>query len=275
MTDKPAPPQRKGGYLTALLTSCPAAIIAINSAGIITFVNNEACKLVEREMCDMAGESITTIYGDIEVARETNRQLWKNHGTIRDHESTVRTKSGKTVPVRISAAHMKDSQGNYAGAVGFFEVYRPWHSAEIELKKKADRLETKLAECRDLGAPIFELYPGISAVVIAGPLDTERFQAIADNLLNTFKERKSRVLLIDISTAQVDDAIASQVVKVIRTIHLLGAECVIAGCQTPLARAMEPLVSEVSAIKSFCDSQPAIESALGIIGYEIIRKASR
>ncbi|MDO8568572.1 MAG: PAS domain-containing protein [Dehalococcoidales bacterium] len=275
MEKQAAAPRKQGGYLEALLISAPVAILATNAEGIITFANKEACKLVEREMHELVGESIVTAYGNLEEARETNRQLYRHGGIIRDHEAKMKTKSGRTVPVRISASHLKDGQGNYIGAVGYFETYRPWPAAESRLKARLEELEATLEKCRDLGSPVFEIYPGISAMVITGPLDSERFGHIADNLMKQVKKTKSRVAIIDLSSAEVNDAVANQLVKTIRTLHLMGTQSVLAGCQTSIALAMEPLISEISSVKSFCETQVALDAALNLVGFEICKKGQR
>ena len=136
----------KGGHLEALLNGCPDAILAINSEGIIKFANKEACKLTERDMNELIGDSIVEVYESLEAAKETNRKLYEQGGTIHDHESRVRTKSGKIIPVRISASHLKDSTGKYIGGVGYFAQYRPWSGAEAEVKAHMEELEDKLDE---------------------------------------------------------------------------------------------------------------------------------
>ena len=138
-----SPQRSRGGYLEGLLNSCPSAILAINADGIITFANKEACNLVGCAMNGLVGESIAIIYESPEAARETNRRLYMGGGIIHDHESKLKTKTGKIIPVRISAAHLKDSAGNYAGAVGYFERYRPWTAAETNLRTYAEELEAK------------------------------------------------------------------------------------------------------------------------------------
>jgi len=124
------------GYMEALLKCCPEAIIMVNVDGIITIANEEACRLLQREMSDVIGKSITTAYNSLEEARETTRQLYKHGGIIRDYEMRIKTKSGKLIPVRISACHRLDNNGNYVGAVGVFEQYRPWLGAETKNKFK-------------------------------------------------------------------------------------------------------------------------------------------
>ena len=264
----------RGGHLEALLNGCPDAILAINAEGIIKFANKEACKLTEREMNELIGESIVEVYENIEAARAANRKIYEAGGTIHDMETVTKTKSGKLVPVRVSASHLKDSSGKYIGGVGYFARYRPWGGAEAEVKARVDELEAKLDKWKALAAPVFELYPGLSIMVVVGHLDVDRFEDITKNLLDHVGSIKTRVILLDLSAAVVDDdEVANQLTKIMRTVRLLGASCVIAGMQTALARAMEPLMADLSSVKSFSCMELALEEALKMIGYEIRQKA--
>jgi hypothetical protein len=53
---------------------------------------------------------------------------------------------------------------------------------------------------------------------------------------------------------------------------LLGADCVVAGMQTALARALEPLVTDIDMAKNFSCMELALEAALDIIGCKISPK---
>lgn len=259
-----------GGHLQALLDGCPEAILAINADGIIKFANKEACRLSEREMNELIGESIVVVYENLEAARAANRKIYESGGTLHNYESKLKTKSGKLIPVRMSASHLKDSGGKYIGGVGYFAQYRPWSGAEVQVKARLEELEAKLEKWKALAAPVFELYPGLSIMVVVGHLDVDRFENITKNLLNHVEHIKTRVVLLDLSAAVVDDnAVANNLTKAIRTVRLLGASCVIAGMQTALARAMEPLMADLGFVKSFSCMELALEEALKIIGYEI------
>jgi PAS domain S-box-containing protein len=146
---KKAIPNR-GGHLEALLSGDPDAILAINAEGIIQFANQEACKLTERDMNELIGESIVEIYETLELAKETNRKLYKSGGTIHEHESRVKTRPGKVVPVRISASHLRDSAGKYIGGIGYFARYRPSPIAEAEVKARLEQVEGVLDNVRTL-----------------------------------------------------------------------------------------------------------------------------
>lgn len=264
----------RGGYLEALLNSCPDAVIAINAEGIMTFANNEACKLIECQMRDLIGKSIVTIYESLEHARETNRKLFLSGGIIHDHESMLKTKKSKLIPVRISASHLKDSTGNYAGAVGYFQAYRPWPTAEAKVKAHVEELAAQLEEWRDLGAPVYELYPGLTYVIIVGRLDAERISRVKNNLSNHMDSHKTSVVRIDLSAVVIDDTgpVANELVRLIRNIRLQGVETVLTGIGSSLAEAIEPLVKDVNSLNVFGSRDLALQAALNFIGFEIHKK---
>ena len=262
-----------GGHLEALLNGCPDAILAISAEGIIKFANKEACKLTERSMNELIGESIVDVYESIEAAREANRKIYQAGGTIHDMETKTKTKSGKIIQVRVSASHLYDSNGKYIGGVGYFAKYRPWGGAEAQVKARLEQLETRLESLKQLAAPVFELYPGISAMMVVGDLDVDRFKGIASSLLSHIEKVKTRVVVIDLSAVITDDnEVATQLAKTIRTVRLLGAECIIADMPTNLARAIEPMLVELGSLKAFNCMNLALEEALKTIGYEIREK---
>ena len=263
----------RGGHLEALLNGCPDAILAISAEGIIKFANNEACKLTERTMNELIGESIVEVYESIEAAREANRKIYKAGGTIHDMETRTRTKSGKVVSVRVSASHLYDSTGKYIGGVGYFAKYRPWDGAEAQVKARLEQLEARLESWKNIANPVFELYPGLSVLTMFGELDIERFKDITTMLLSHVEEKKTRVVLFDVSTAIINEAeIAKQLAKTIRTVRLMGADCILAGMQSKLAKALEPLMIDLGAIKAFNSMDFALQEALKTLGYEIRKK---
>ena len=274
MEKSKTPGKATGGYLEALLQSCPDAVIAIDAKGIITFVNRATCELLACEMRELTGKSIITVYESEKDARETNRKLYLGGGIIHLHESKVKSKTGRVIPVRISAAHLKDSSGNYIGSVGFFQAYRPWTAAETGMQDYCKELEDRLEEWEELGAPVFELCTGFSMAVVVGRLDSLRFERLKKSLLDHIRENKTRAALIDLSAAIAGESdVAVQLVKLIRMVRLVGAHCVVVGIEsTMMAEAMEPLVADIGSLNTYSSLEAGLEAALSAIGYELCPK---
>jgi PAS domain S-box-containing protein len=274
--EKAKPQERStGGYLEALLQSCPDAIIAIDGKGTMTFANRAACDLLECEMRELVGKSIVTIYENEERARETNRKLYLSGGVVHCHESVARSKTGKLIPTRISGAHLKDSSGNVIGSVGFFQAYRPWTAAESRMQEYCQELEARLSEWEDLGSPVFELWPGLSVVVVVGRLDSQRLAQLKKRLLDHIKINKTRVALVDLSAALAGDSeVPVQLVKVLRMVRLVGAQCVVVGIESDMiAEAMEPLVPDVASLNTFSSLQAGLEAAFAMLSLQISKNA--
>ncbi len=274
--EKVKPVERStGGYLEALLQGCPDAVIAVDAKGLMTFANRAACELLECEMRDLVGKSIVTTYENEGRARETNRKLYLSCGLIHCHESVARTKTGKLVPTRISGAHLKDSSGNVIGSVGYFQAYRPWTAAESRQQEYCQELEARVSEWEDLGSPVFELWPGLSVVIVVGRLDSQRLAQLKKRLLDHIKVNKTRVALVDLSAALAGDSeVPIQLVKTLRMVRLVGAQCVVVGIESDMiAEAMEPLVADVASLNTFSSLQAGLEAAFAIIGLQICKDA--
>jgi PAS domain S-box-containing protein len=141
---------RRAGSVDVLIGHSADAILAINAEGIIKFANKEACELTARDMNELIGESIVDVYENIEAAREANRKIYQAGGTIHDMESRAKTKSGQVIPVRVSASHLYDSNGNYIGGVGYFARYQPSGAGEDQMKARIEALESRLENWKTL-----------------------------------------------------------------------------------------------------------------------------
>jgi PAS domain S-box-containing protein len=138
----------RGIHMEPLLNS--DAVLAINAEGIIKFANQEACELTERTMNELIGESIVEVYASIELAREANRKIYRAGGSIHNLETRTKTKSGKIIPVRVSASHLYDAGGKYIGGVGYFARYKPGIIEEVQLKARVEQLEAKMENWKKL-----------------------------------------------------------------------------------------------------------------------------
>jgi PAS domain S-box-containing protein len=136
--------------LESLLRGCQDAVLATNAEGIIQFANEAACQLTERNMSELIGESIVEVYESMEAARAANRKIYRAGGTIHDMESRTRTKSGKIIPVRISATHLYDANGKYMGGVGYFARVRPATPVELVEAEFKTRIEPMMESFKDL-----------------------------------------------------------------------------------------------------------------------------
>jgi anti-anti-sigma regulatory factor len=88
--------------------------------------------------------------------------------------------------------------------------------------------------------------------------------------LSYLERIKTRVVIIELPANIIDgDKVAREMSRTIRTVRLLGVECIISEMQASLARAIEPMMPELGHLKCFNSMDLALEEALKTIGYEI------
>jgi len=71
-----------------------------------------------------------------------------------------------------------------------------------------------------------------------------------------------------------DDEVPLQLVKLLRTVRLVGAQCVVVGIESEkIAEAMEPLVPDVASLNTYSSLQAGMDAALAIMGLQICNKS--
>src|SRR6185437_10393586 len=133
-------------YLTRLIESSPDAIIATDKHGTVVLFNEGAESLLGYRAEEVIGRPTTGLYDSEERAKDVLIEMRKRGGTASGHESVLKAKDGRSVPVLISASVLLDKDGQEAGMVGFATDLRARKHEEEELRKAHDELEKRLEE---------------------------------------------------------------------------------------------------------------------------------
>jgi len=133
-------------YLTRLLESSTDAIISSDKAGNVVLFNEGAEVLLGYRAEEVIGKRVSLLYGSEEGFRDVVREMRKRGGTASAHESMLRAKDGREIPVLISASVLTDDGGQEIGTVGFATDLRERKRAEGALQKAHDELEARVEE---------------------------------------------------------------------------------------------------------------------------------
>ncbi len=118
---------------------CPDPIIGIDRAGRITLFNKAAERLLGYSADEVIGQlEISQLYHPPEAGREIKRLMHNpeicSAGQIQGHESALKCKNGRVVPIQISATLvMEDDQE--VGSLGFFHDLSRRKAMEQSLKQ--------------------------------------------------------------------------------------------------------------------------------------------
>jgi PAS domain S-box-containing protein len=112
-------------YLDDLIGSSLDGVIAVDTQGYITKYNERAqriCGYSREEVID-GHMHVKVLYGGLKTPVEIQRLL-ESQQTLRDYETTIVAKSGRKIPILLSASQITADSGEVLGSVGFFEDQR-------------------------------------------------------------------------------------------------------------------------------------------------------
>ncbi len=130
-------------------------------------------------------------------------------------------------------------------------------------QKRARELEEKLAviqeqlaiiesqrrAIQDLSTPVLQLWDDVLALPIIGVVDTERSVQIMETLLTEVTLRQAHYVILDITGVEmVDTKTADHLLKVVLSVQLLGASCILTGIRPAVAQTMVELGVDMSAL---------------------------
>lgn len=109
-----------------IVESTPNPVVVVSRTGIITYANPGALNLfgdvIERHIGDCyASDDKST---GLQKAKEIKRELLRNRGHLKDHETVFLGKSGEAIPLSISTSLLHDEYGREADTIGIAKDMR-------------------------------------------------------------------------------------------------------------------------------------------------------
>jgi rsbT co-antagonist protein RsbR len=110
----------------------------------------------------------------------------------------------------------------------------------LELRATLDLVERQRAEIIEISAPLLEVSARTIAVPIVGKLDAERANELESRVLSIVSERGARCVILDLTGVDIFSTTqtAEQVARIGRAIRLLGAQTIVTGISSSLARTL-------------------------------------
>ena len=119
---------REISFRQVLLNNSPNAIVAANTSGEVTHINEAALDVLGyNDESELIGKKVQeTIYWDglEEAKRVYNMMVASKNKPVKRIETILKNKQGESIPVLLSTAILKDEQGERLGSVGLVEDQR-------------------------------------------------------------------------------------------------------------------------------------------------------
>jgi rsbT co-antagonist protein RsbR len=133
---------------------------------------------------------------------------------------------------------------------------RDEHLTELRASQRAALLE--------LSSPLIEVMPGVLCLPVIGVVDEERGAKMTDDLLARVARGPVRRVVIDVTGIRsLDDGALRQLVRMIKSVKLLGTEGVLSGLGPDMARTAVESGLDFAGIATYRTLGDAIRVAIG------------
>ena len=131
----------------------------------------------------------------------------------------------------------------------------------IAKTKEHQEASTKELVARE--APMSEIWDGILMVSIVGTLDSQRVLDIIDKVLKKLEKNRLKHVVIDISAIfDINTEVASQIMKLNRAIHFMGAKAYITGITSNITKSLTHLDISFGDIKTYQATKFAVSEII-------------
>jgi rsbT co-antagonist protein RsbR len=118
------------------------------------------------------------------------------------------------------------------------------------------------AAIRQISTPILQLREGMLILPIVGALDRERLEQMRARLLEAIRDRRARVIVVDVTgVPEIDTVAANQLIAAVASARMMGAEVIISGLSAEIAQTLVTVGIDLSRVISAGDLQSGLEMA--------------
>jgi len=180
-------------------------------------------------------------------------------GKSYDLELQILTATGKRLWVRASG-HPVLEDGQVIRLIGAFQDIDDFKQREIELQEKLTIIEEQRSAIHAMSAPIIQVWDGVLALPVVGTLDEARASEITGRMLAAVVAQAARYAILDLTGVEtVDEATADHVVRIIRSIQLLGAQSIVTGIRPAVAQTLISLGAGFAGARTVSNLREAIK----------------
>lgn len=140
----------------------------------------------------------------------------------------------------------------------------------VRLEDHEQRLKAGLAELQashyalqELGIPILPVMQGVILAIIVGTIHEQQIDMLTQNVLQSIKQNRIQTVICDLTAVpSVPSSIAQQLMQLVQSTQLLGANMIFVGIRPELAEMLVRQDLDVNALIIFSNLQNAILSLL-------------
>ncbi len=155
------------------------------------------------------------------------------------------------------------------------------HSAALaakqrELEEQIEVIAQQSEAIVELSTPVIEVWRDILVLPLIGVLDSTRTAQVMEALLTRVVSSKARCVIIDVTgVAVMDTATADALMRLVRSVGLLGARGVLTGLGPAIARTLVEFDVRLSEIRTMRTLRAGLEDCIAYLEGEDVAPATR
>lgn len=143
-------------------------------------------------------------------------------------------------------------------------------SANEQLRAREQENQELIVKLRvaieQLSTPVLQIWDGVLALPIVGPIDADRARVIQEHTLERVARERVRHVLIDMTGAQRVDAVtAGHLIRLATAVRLMGTRCTLCGLSAETAHAMTRLGLSLGELRTEHNLYAALSSILASV----------
>jgi rsbT co-antagonist protein RsbR len=124
----------------------------------------------------------------------------------------------------------------------------------------------------ELSTPVLQVRERLLILPIIGVLDQKRARQLTEQLLRGIRTHRAKVVVIDVTgVAEIDEAVANNLVQTVDASRLMGASVIITGLSSEIAQTLVTIGVDLSKVNTSGDLQGGIEEAEHLLGFSVTR----
>jgi rsbT co-antagonist protein RsbR len=125
---------------------------------------------------------------------------------------------------------------------------------------------------RELSTPALQVREGLLILPIIGIIDPARARQLTEQLLQTIRSTRAKVVVVDITgVPTVDSSVANHLIQTVEASRLMGATVIVTGLSAEVARALVALGVDLAKLYTVGDLQGGIEEGERLLGFRVVR----
>lgn len=134
----------------------------------------------------------------------------------------------------------------------------------VERRRAEREAQERLTMIETLSAPILHVWDGVLALPVLGTMSGERAALLMERLLVEIQRTRSGWAILDVTGVDmIDTSTADSLLRVARSVELLGAQCIITGIQPAVAQTMVALDASFAGIVTRATLRDGLKYCMG------------